>query len=66
MSEDKMFLDKEVSMLNLLPPDLALDKTISQVSAENGNHQGYDQHANHQDIKVIYSNQQLWAGLIKR
>eukprot|EP00957_Ditylum_brightwellii_P110101 8397172-Ditylum_brightwellii.AAC.1 len=32
--EDRTFLDKEVSILNLLPPDLLLDETTAQVSAE--------------------------------
>jgi hypothetical protein len=34
MSEDKAFLDKEVSVLNLLPPNLALEETTARVSAE--------------------------------
>eukprot|EP00957_Ditylum_brightwellii_P188226 14328559-Ditylum_brightwellii.AAC.1 len=34
MSEDKVFLDKEVSVLNLLPPNLALEETTAWVSAE--------------------------------
>eukprot|EP00957_Ditylum_brightwellii_P144867 11033967-Ditylum_brightwellii.AAC.1 len=34
MSKDKAFLDKEVSGLNLLPPNLALEKTTARVSAE--------------------------------
>eukprot|EP00957_Ditylum_brightwellii_P152365 11599417-Ditylum_brightwellii.AAC.1 len=34
MSEDKAFLDKEVSVLNLLPPSLALEETTTWVSAE--------------------------------
>eukprot|EP00957_Ditylum_brightwellii_P177610 13528618-Ditylum_brightwellii.AAC.1 len=34
LSEDKAFLDKEVSILNLLLPDLLLDETTAQVSAE--------------------------------
>eukprot|EP00957_Ditylum_brightwellii_P022805 1720237-Ditylum_brightwellii.AAC.1 len=34
MSEDKAFLDKEVSALNLLPPNLALKETTAWVSAE--------------------------------
>eukprot|EP00957_Ditylum_brightwellii_P076751 5833780-Ditylum_brightwellii.AAC.1 len=32
--EDRAFLDKEVSILNLLPPDLLLDETTARVSAE--------------------------------
>eukprot|EP00957_Ditylum_brightwellii_P072303 5496034-Ditylum_brightwellii.AAC.1 len=32
--EDRIFLAKEVSILNLLPPDLLLDETIARVSAE--------------------------------
>eukprot|EP00957_Ditylum_brightwellii_P026952 2037254-Ditylum_brightwellii.AAC.1 len=34
LSEDRAFLDKEMSLLNLLPPNLLLDKTTSQVSTE--------------------------------
>eukprot|EP00957_Ditylum_brightwellii_P149090 11352455-Ditylum_brightwellii.AAC.1 len=34
MSEDKAFLDKEVSVLKLLPPNLALEETTAWVSAE--------------------------------
>eukprot|EP00957_Ditylum_brightwellii_P131990 10064032-Ditylum_brightwellii.AAC.1 len=34
MSEDKAFLNKEVSVLNLLPPNLALEETTPQVSTE--------------------------------
>eukprot|EP00957_Ditylum_brightwellii_P029607 2236983-Ditylum_brightwellii.AAC.1 len=34
MSEDKAFLDKEVSVLNLLPPNLALEETTAWISAE--------------------------------
>eukprot|EP00957_Ditylum_brightwellii_P048623 3689666-Ditylum_brightwellii.AAC.1 len=34
MSEDKAYLDKEVNMLNLLPPNLALEETTSCFSAE--------------------------------
>eukprot|EP00957_Ditylum_brightwellii_P157079 11955072-Ditylum_brightwellii.AAC.1 len=34
MSEDKAFLDKEVSVLNLLPPNLALEETTALVSAK--------------------------------
>eukprot|EP00957_Ditylum_brightwellii_P022985 1734955-Ditylum_brightwellii.AAC.1 len=34
MSEDMAFLDKEVSVLNLLPPNLAQEETTAQVSAE--------------------------------
>eukprot|EP00957_Ditylum_brightwellii_P006728 510870-Ditylum_brightwellii.AAC.1 len=34
MSEDKVFLDKEVSVLNLFPPNLALEETTAWVSAE--------------------------------
>eukprot|EP00957_Ditylum_brightwellii_P188521 14352188-Ditylum_brightwellii.AAC.1 len=34
MSEDKAFLDKEVSVLNLLPLNLALEETTARVSAE--------------------------------
>eukprot|EP00957_Ditylum_brightwellii_P025669 1940996-Ditylum_brightwellii.AAC.1 len=34
MSKDKAYLDKEVSMLNLLPPNLALKETTDCVSAE--------------------------------
>eukprot|EP00957_Ditylum_brightwellii_P139730 10648284-Ditylum_brightwellii.AAC.1 len=34
MSEDKAFLDKEASVLNLLPPNLALEETTASVSAE--------------------------------
>eukprot|EP00957_Ditylum_brightwellii_P176836 13469593-Ditylum_brightwellii.AAC.1 len=34
LSEDRAFLNKEVSILNCLPPDLSLDETTSQVSAE--------------------------------
>eukprot|EP00957_Ditylum_brightwellii_P084968 6461440-Ditylum_brightwellii.AAC.1 len=34
MSENKTYLDKEVSMLNLLPPNLALEETTACVSAE--------------------------------
>eukprot|EP00957_Ditylum_brightwellii_P170088 12946694-Ditylum_brightwellii.AAC.1 len=34
MSEEKAFLDKEVSVLNLLPPHLALGEITAQVSAE--------------------------------
>eukprot|EP00957_Ditylum_brightwellii_P199743 15226915-Ditylum_brightwellii.AAC.1 len=33
--EDRAFLDKKVSILNLLLTDLLLDKTTAQVSAEN-------------------------------
>eukprot|EP00957_Ditylum_brightwellii_P127118 9691995-Ditylum_brightwellii.AAC.1 len=32
--EDRAFLDKEVSILNLLPPDLLLDDITAQVSAK--------------------------------
>eukprot|EP00957_Ditylum_brightwellii_P133153 10152305-Ditylum_brightwellii.AAC.1 len=35
MSKDKAFLDKEVSVLNLFPPNLALEETAAWVSAEN-------------------------------
>eukprot|EP00957_Ditylum_brightwellii_P192289 14637828-Ditylum_brightwellii.AAC.1 len=34
MSKDKAFFGKEVSVLNLLPPNLALEETIAWVSAE--------------------------------
>eukprot|EP00957_Ditylum_brightwellii_P206911 15350534-Ditylum_brightwellii.AAC.1 len=34
MSEDKVFLDTEVSVLNLLPPNLVLEETTAQASAE--------------------------------
>eukprot|EP00957_Ditylum_brightwellii_P079163 6020435-Ditylum_brightwellii.AAC.1 len=34
MSEDKAFLDKEVRVLNLIPPNLALEETTAWVSAE--------------------------------
>eukprot|EP00957_Ditylum_brightwellii_P107545 8205394-Ditylum_brightwellii.AAC.1 len=34
MSKDKAFLDKEVSVLNLLTPNLALEETTARVSAE--------------------------------
>eukprot|EP00957_Ditylum_brightwellii_P064300 4879170-Ditylum_brightwellii.AAC.1 len=34
LSEDRAFLDKEVSILNLLPPNLFLDETTAQISAE--------------------------------
>eukprot|EP00957_Ditylum_brightwellii_P129484 9877004-Ditylum_brightwellii.AAC.1 len=30
MSEDKAYLDKEVSMLNLLPPNFALEETTAR------------------------------------
>eukprot|EP00957_Ditylum_brightwellii_P029344 2218368-Ditylum_brightwellii.AAC.1 len=33
ISEDKAYLDREVSMLSLLPPNLALEETTAQVSA---------------------------------
>eukprot|EP00957_Ditylum_brightwellii_P042212 3196738-Ditylum_brightwellii.AAC.1 len=33
-SEDRAYLDKEVSILNLLPPDLLLDETTARVSAK--------------------------------
>eukprot|EP00957_Ditylum_brightwellii_P160160 12193052-Ditylum_brightwellii.AAC.1 len=32
--EDRAYLDKEMSILNLLPPDLFLDETTGRVSAE--------------------------------
>eukprot|EP00957_Ditylum_brightwellii_P074247 5641672-Ditylum_brightwellii.AAC.1 len=34
MSKNKAYLDKEVSVLNLLPPSLALEETTARVSAE--------------------------------
>eukprot|EP00957_Ditylum_brightwellii_P047902 3638079-Ditylum_brightwellii.AAC.1 len=34
MSKNKALLDKEVSVLNLLPPNLALKETTAWVSAE--------------------------------
>eukprot|EP00957_Ditylum_brightwellii_P208911 15359509-Ditylum_brightwellii.AAC.1 len=33
LAEEKAFLDKEVSILNLLPPDLVLDEITTKVSA---------------------------------
>eukprot|EP00957_Ditylum_brightwellii_P054720 4146146-Ditylum_brightwellii.AAC.1 len=32
--ENRAFLDKKVSILNLVPPDLLLDETLAQVSAK--------------------------------
>eukprot|EP00957_Ditylum_brightwellii_P148012 11270034-Ditylum_brightwellii.AAC.1 len=32
--EERAFLNKEVSIINLLPPDLSLDATTAQVSAK--------------------------------
>eukprot|EP00957_Ditylum_brightwellii_P060418 4587391-Ditylum_brightwellii.AAC.1 len=34
ISKDKAFLDKKVSVLNLLPPNLALEETTARISAE--------------------------------